>query len=114
LRNLRFHQSTQEDIDLLNIHIDIILSNQLHLSIIIRYHNLRDIINNHYIQEVISRTGVIIRYYRVIIINLKNISLSIAYNMRYDPQILSNDILPLIPGYPLMIIKNINPILDIS
>jgi hypothetical protein len=113
LRNLRLRQPMQEDIDLLNTRVRVTLPNQIALPIIVRHRSLRDAINNQYIQEAAQRTGATIRYYWAIVIKRKKISLSMVYNARYGAQVLSSGILPLIPGCPLMITKNINSELGI-
>jgi hypothetical protein len=75
---------------------------------------LRDAINNHCIQEAALRTGATIRYCRANITNRKRMSLSTAYGITYGAEAIASGILPLIPGCPLMITKNINPLLGIS
>jgi hypothetical protein len=113
LWNLRLRQPTQEDIDLLNTRVGVTLPNQIALPTIIRRRSLRDTINNQCIQEAARRSGATIRYCRAIVTKRKKMSMSMAYNARYGAQVLSSGILPLIPGCPLMITKNISSELGI-
>ena len=113
LRNLRIRQPTEEDIQLLNTRIGITLPNQHYIPTIVRRRKLRDAINNHCIQEAALKAGATIRYCRANITDRKRMSLSIAYSVTYGAEAIASGILPLIPGCPLMITKNINPLLGI-
>ena len=112
LHRLRFHQPTDDDINLLNTRVGIPIPPHLDPPVIVRRHNLRHAINVQKIHQVSEQTGVPIIYCIAGILKREGgISIDAALGVRYtgsDPRIAGDAILPVIPGAPMMLTQNVN------
>lgn len=109
LHRLRLRTPTQDDIDLLNSRVGAHLRDPNITPIIVRRHKLRHRLNMKRLQFSLRETGTAIMYCVANIKSHSGISLSQIYRLRFGQKNIKGDaILPLIPGAPLMLTKNIN------
>ena len=111
LHRLRFHQPTDEDIDLLNTRVGFPIPSDLDPPVIVRRHNLRHAINIEKIHQVSEETGVPVIY---CVANVRKregcMSMDAALAARYNGSgpVAGDAILPVLPGAPLMLTRNFN------
>ena len=110
LSRLRVRQPTDEDIETLNSRIGAKLPNIKSVPVVIRRHTLRQAINTRWLQELESRSNTRIVYCVADISNPKNgANVDRAYQVRFGERRSPFDaILPLLPGVPLMVTKNVD------
>ena len=111
LHRLRFHQPTDDDINLLNTRVGVPIPPHLDPPVIVRRHNLRHAINVEKIHQVSEETGVPIIYCIADILKREGgISIDAALGARYTGSgpIAGDAILPVLPGAPMMLTQNVN------
>ena len=111
LHRLRFHQPTDEDLDLLDTRVGVAVPSHLDLPVIVRRHNLRYAINIEKIHQVSQETGVPIIYCVANVLKREGgMSMDAALAARYSASssIAGDAILPILPGTPLMLTQNFN------
>jgi len=111
LHRLRFHQPTDDDIDLLNTRVGIPIPPHLEPPVIIHRNNLQHAINIEKIHQVSEETGVPIIYCIADILKREGgISIDAALGVRYSASgpIAGDAILPMLPGAPMMLTQNFN------
>lgn len=111
LHRPRFHQPTDDDINLLNTRLGIPIPPYLDLPVIVHRHNLRHAINIEKIHQVSDETGVPITYCMANILKREGgMSIDAALGMRYSGSgpVASDAILPVLPRTLMMLIQNVN------
>src|SRR6266516_4273248 len=111
LHRLRFHQPTDEYIDLLNTRVGVPIPSNLDPPVIVHRHNLRHAINIEKIHQVSEETGVPIIY---CVANVRKreggMSMDTVLATRYNGSgpVAGDAILPVLPGALLMLTQNFN------
>ena len=110
LSRLRVRQPTDEDIETLNSRIGTKLPNIKSVPVVVRRHTLRQAINMRRLQELESSSNTRIIYCVADISNPKNgPTVDRAYPVQFGERRSPFDaILPLLPGAPLMVTKNVD------
>ena len=110
LSRLRIRQPTDEDIETLNSRIGAKLPNIKSVPVVVRRHTLRQAMNMRRLQELESSSNMRIVYCLADISNPKNgATVDRAYQVQFGERRSPFDaILPLLPGVPLMITKNVD------
>jgi len=109
LHRLRLHQPMDEDIDLLNTRINASLSNDNATPIIVRRHQVRHVINAQRLHIAAQLAQIPVTYCVAKVVERSHMPLSDVYALRVGNKGIKGDaILPLLPGTPLMLTKNID------
>ena len=109
LHRLRLHQPTDEDIDLLNTRINAFLTNDNTAPIIVRRHQVRHAINAQRLHIAAQLAQIPVTYCVAKVVERSGMPLSDVYALRVGNKGMKGDaILPLLPGTPLMLTKNID------
>jgi hypothetical protein len=109
LHRLHLHQPTDEDIDLLNTRINEPLDNNNEIPVIVRRHQVRHAINTQRLHAAAQLAQLPVTYCVVKVIERSGMPLSDIYSLRVGNKGMKGDaILPLLPGTPLMLMKNID------
>jgi hypothetical protein len=109
LHRLRIRQPIKEDIDLLNTRVSAPLLNVTSIPIIVRRHNLQHALNMKRLHLVAESDCQPVTYCVAKIRSRRGMTAKQSYGLRYGmTNILGDPIIPLLPGVPLMITKNID------
>src|SRR5579859_411216 len=109
LSRLCIRQPMDEDIETLNSRVGAKLPNIKSVPVVVRRHTLRQAINIRRLQELESSSNARIVYCLADISNPKNTNVDQAYWVQFGERCSPIDgILPLLPGVPLMVTKNID------
>jgi hypothetical protein len=115
LSRVRLRQPTDEDIETLRSRIGVKLPNMESVAVTVRRHGLRQAINMRRLREAEAKSNNHIIYYMADVTKQENMKLHDAYQIQFGPlQSPVDAILPLLPGVPLLITKNINKSLGTS
>jgi hypothetical protein len=115
LSRLRVREPTDEDIETLNDRIGAELPNMESVAVTVRRHALRQVINMRKMRELESKSDTRITYCIGNLAKRHNMSAHEAYQIQFGEHGSPVDaILPLLPGVPLMITKNINQTLGMK
>jgi len=115
LSRIRLRQPTDEDIETLRSRIGVSLPNMDSIAVTVRRHALRQAINMRRLREEESKSNTHVVYCVANVKKRENIRLHDAYQIQFEYQQSPVDaILPLLPGVPLLITKNINKPLGTS
>lgn len=109
LHRMRYRKPTQADLDLLASRIGAHLDDPDITPIVVRRHQLRHRLNMRRLELFAAKTRCPITYCVANVRSRSGMSLSHAYRTRYGQKDVKGDaIIPLVPGAPLMLTKNIN------
>ena len=109
LSRLRIRKPTDEDIETLNSRIGAKLPNMKSIPVVVRRYTLRQAINMRRLRDLQSTSNMHIVHCIADISNLKNTRIHQAYQVQFGERSSPIDaILPLLPGVPLMITKNVD------
>ena len=109
LLHLHLHQSTDEDIDLINTRINATLDNDNETPIIVRRHQVRHAINTQRLHAAAQLAQIPVTYCVAKVMERNGMPLSDVYSLRVGNEGMKGDaILPLLSGAPLMLTKNID------
>lgn len=112
LSRCRMHKPTDDDIEKLRARIGAKLPNMQSVAVTVRRHTLRQAINMRRLREEESKSDTRIMYCVGDVKKLYNMSPHTAYQIQFGERGSPVDaILPLLPGIPLMVTKNITPTL---
>ena len=115
LSRVRLRQPTDNDIETLRSRIGVPLPNMESVAVTVRRHALRQAINMRRLREEEAKSNTCIIYCIANVTKRENIRLHDAYQIQFGYQQSPVDaILPLLPGVPLLITKNINKTLGMS
>jgi len=114
LSRVRLRKPTDEDIEMLKSRIGVTLPNMESVAVTVKRPALRQAINMRRLREEETKSNSHIVYCLANITKRENIKLHDAYQIQFGYQHSKVDaILPLLPGAPLLITKNINKTLDL-
>jgi hypothetical protein len=115
LSRVRLRRPTDDDIETLKRRIGILLPNMESVAVTVRRHALRQAINMRRLREEEAKSNTNIIYCVANVTKRKNISLHDAYQIQFGYRQSPVDaIIPLLPGVPLLITKNVNQTLGTS
>jgi hypothetical protein len=115
LHRLCIRQPTRENIELLNTRVGATLPDSTNVTIIVRRHELRHVLNVKRLQSLSESTGTSVTYYVAKERSRSGVSHSQVYALRVGHKnVKGNAILPLLPSTSLMTTQNIDPTLGES
>src|SRR5436305_11125594 len=114
LQRIRFHESTQKDIEMLNSRIGASLQCSIFISIVVRRHNLREALNKKRLQVISQAFDVSITHCLANIMSRIKMFLLKVYNIKGDQlKVKKDEILSVISEASLMITDNIDILLKL-
>ena len=109
LHRLRLQIPTDNDLRIIRSHIGAPISHSPHVPIITRHNDLRSKINNEMIHETSRRINKPITYCVANVKSHSGMSIKSVYKLKYGAKnVLGDALVPLLPGCPLMVTKNID------